>query len=460
MTAKGAGTTTIKVIVDKTYSTSYNVTVSDGYPIAFAKCLHGNIETTSVQAKSGQNVTLTAKPEGNYQLYSVRIIDNNGNSVRNEIVDGKVEFVMPQSGVRVIATFGLCKYPINITENEHGQISSSKSSYSVGEPVTLSINPDADFELSELFVNSEGNSIDYEITGNKAMFIMPSSDVTNRAIFKKHLHEVIIDTESKNAITVIPSKAGEGETVTLIGDMFDEIEVLDAEGNKVDCHVNGPIAVFMMPTSEVTVSATFTEATMAVWTSNEGYATFYDSKWAAELPNDLQAQVVTNISNGKLNYQTLTGGVVPKDVAVMLSSGQKRSAEYTLTRTESDATYGGTNLLRGSDEATMTTGDGLHYKLAFGPSTDSKLKNVFGWYWGTNGGAPFQIEGHKAWLVVPQSAGARTRGFTVEGDALGISQAEESWDGPDTFFDLQGRHVQQPTRKGIYISNGKKIVNK
>ena len=207
---------------------------------------------------------------------------------------------------------------------------------------------------------------------------------------------------------------------------------------------------------KVTVSRVVT--TMVVRTSTAGYATFYDSSSAYTLPAGLEAQTVTELSGGKLNYQTLTDGVVPKSTAVMLSSGRQQSENFTLTKTENSTNYTGTNLLHGSDEATTTTGDGYHYKLTYGPSSDSKLKDVFGWYWGASNGGSFWMDGHKAWLVLPKSAGARS--FAVNGEAnglLGIDSGDS--DSDHVVYDLQGRRVNNSQAgKGLYIQNGKKVI--
>ena len=197
--------------------------------------------------------------------------------------------------------------------------------------------------------------------------------------------------------------------------------------------------------------------------SDGGYATFYDSKKAYVLPSGLSAQVITGISNGKLIYKSIAdgsmSGVVPKGTALMLVSDNKQVGTFTLTSSEISATYTGTNLLRGSDEATMTTGDGYHYKLSYGPSGTS-WSDVFGWYWGVQNGAPFQIEGHKAWLVMPRGSGTRAAGFSIDGEALGIDDVNLNDNLNDDCYDLQGRRVSQPTKKGIYIRNGHKIVNR
>ena len=198
-------------------------------------------------------------------------------------------------------------------------------------------------------------------------------------------------------------------------------------------------------------------------TSSSGYATFFSSESAYTLPNGLSAQVVTGAQNGKLTYKTIAdgsvSGVVPKGTAVMLTSDAKKAGTYTLTSSESTTSYSGTNLLRGSDEATTTTGDGLHYKLSYGPS-GTTWNDVFGWYWGAQNGVPFQIEGHKAWLVIPRSNGTRAAGFNIEGDVLSIESIKESVDTSDNYYDLQGRRISHPMKSGVYIKNGMKVVIK
>jgi len=276
-------------------------------------------------------------------------------------------------------------------------------------------------------------------------------------------YDIIIAAIKNGSITPSVTKAMQGETVTLSvksdnGYILEQLSIVDSSGNDVEYERDGETATFVMPASAVTVSATFIEATMTVRTSAAGYATFYDSGWAFTLPTGLQAQVVSGVSDGKLNYQKLSDGVIPKDLAVMLTADQKQAADYTLTRTESDAVYTGSNLLHGSDEATTTMGDGLHYKLTYG-NAGSNLGDVFGWYWGVQNGGAFKIEGHRAWLVVPKSAGARL--FSVDGEANSIDNLQiDDLRFVCPVYDLQGRRVSQPTKKGIYIKDGKKIVNK
>lgn len=196
---------------------------------------------------------------------------------------------------------------------------------------------------------------------------------------------------------------------------------------------------------------------ITIMTSNSGYATFYARNFTYSLPNELSALVPSGIKNNKLTYTSLNSTVVPNGTPVILVSNVKTAKAYTLTITGTSPYYSGTNLLCGSDEATTTFGNGYHYKLSYGMSGTS-LSDVFGWYWGADNGGSFMTEGHKAWLVVPKSA-TTTRGFTIDGETTGITTLESSSEESD-YYDLQGRRVVNPTEKGIYIKNGKKIMVK
>ena len=203
--------------------------------------------------------------------------------------------------------------------------------------------------------------------------------------------------------------------------------------------------------------------TTVIQTSPDGYATFYDSKSAYELPKGLAASVVSGVNNGKLIYKQIAngsqfGGVIPKGVAVMLTADIKAAAFYALESSESTATYTNTNLLHGNDNATTTNGGGdcYYYKLTYG-APGSVLSNIFGWYWGAANGSAFQIEGHKAWLAVPKSQAAKANSFSVDGDITGITDVTENDAEDDIYHDLQGRKVTKPSAKGVYIYKGKKI---
>ncbi|MBQ7571214.1 MAG: LamG domain-containing protein, partial [Bacteroidaceae bacterium] len=201
------------------------------------------------------------------------------------------------------------------------------------------------------------------------------------------------------------------------------------------------------------------EKTTDVNVSAEGYATFYDSQDNYKLPSELSAYVVTE-AGSTLRSHAINGSIIPKGVPVYLSAREKKATTYTLTATKEDASYNGSNLLHGSDAATMTTAqeDCLFYKLAYGPS-DTPLQNLFGWFWGAPYGAAFHIDAHRAWLAVPKTRA--TRGYLIGGDGTGIDiPVEDGEDMEVQLYDMQGRPVSNTPKKGLYIRNNKKIFIK
>ena len=194
--------------------------------------------------------------------------------------------------------------------------------------------------------------------------------------------------------------------------------------------------------------------------SKAGYATFYDSQNSYALPKALKAYIVTEATTDALTYVELES-VIPAGTAVMVESVTKAEGEYALEPIKSNAVYTGTNMLKGSDVATTTYGDAepsLFYKLAFGHSGTNK-SNVFGWYWGANDGAAFQIEGHRAWLAIPQVLASRLGYRLNTEDTTGISMTDADEKSDGVIYNLQGQHVTSPV-KGIYIRNNKKVVIK
>ena len=206
--------------------------------------------------------------------------------------------------------------------------------------------------------------------------------------------------------------------------------------------------------------------------AKEGYSTYFDSEHDATLPAGMKARIVTAKDDGQTQtYETIADGdtsdkTVPAGTAVMLQvAGGTSTQTLGLALTDpSAAAISATNLLHGSDVATTTTGDGLHYKLSYG--TD-ELATTLGWYWGVDGGGAFTSAAHKAWLVLPSTAG--TRGFFgLPGDdeTTGIKEVKSEGvksekSGVEGWFSLDGRRLNgRPSAKGLYIHNGRKVVIK
>ena len=218
----------------------------------------------------------------------------------------------------------------------------------------------------------------------------------------------------------------------------------------------------VMQESEVATFEYFVIATPAsITTSDAGWCTFYDSQENYQLADGLQAYCITlDASQGILNYVRLTDNIVPKAVAVAISSQSTGHGTYTLTPVNDATPYTGENLLYGSDVATTTSapGDCYYYKAAYGPK-GTALEKWFGWYPATANKGPFRSEAHRAWLAIPKSSS--TRGYFGFGnDPTGIETVATKSQQTIQYYDLQGRRIDKPQSPGVYISNRKKVVMK
>ena len=61
--------------------------------------------------------------------------------------------------------------------------------------------------------------------------------------------------------------------------------------------------------------------------------------------------------------------------------------------------------------------------------------------------------------VATQPAGAPELTIVIDGETTGISEIERMRNvDNENVYDLQGRKVQKPSKEGIYIQNGRKVV--
>lgn len=71
----------------------------------------GSVSLSTNQAKAGERVTLTVRPDDGYQLATLRVLDKDGKEITVEEQNGSYVFTMPQGEVRVEATFQAVEHP-------------------------------------------------------------------------------------------------------------------------------------------------------------------------------------------------------------------------------------------------------------------------------------------------------------------------------------------------------------
>ena len=173
---------------------------------------------------------------------------------------------------------------------------------------------------------------------------------------------------------------------------------------------------------------------------DEYWATYYNSKAGAVA--DANTTVYTAKLNSEKTSVALTevaDKVIPAGNAVILKSSNPTIA---LTHNAATGTLANNSLL-GVDEEQATTG--------LAPYTLAIEGGVLGFYHYTGS----TLAARKAYLDIP--SGARIVTFSGA-ETTGISAAKAA-DGQQVYYNLNGQRVLQPQR-GLYIVNGKKVINK
>ena len=180
-----------------------------------------------------------------------------------------------------------------------------------------------------------------------------------------------------------------------------------------------------------------------------GWAT-YCSPYALDLENATgltEAYIVTGGAGGVLAMTSVKGGIVPANTGLLLK-GDEGTA--TIPVVASSATDVSANKLVGVTANTEIAAEAGYVLM-------NDATNGLGFYLNSNA---FTVGANTAYLPA-NFDGSSSRGFfALDGDATGISTIAKSQEpNANSYYDLQGRRVAQPT-KGLYIVNGKKVVVK
>ena len=178
--------------------------------------------------------------------------------------------------------------------------------------------------------------------------------------------------------------------------------------------------------------------------AGEYWSTFCHPTASYQVGTDEKAYI-GNVNGGWLTLTEITDGIIPANTAVVLKA---TSGNFYLTRTAAASTFDvAANDLKGG--STVET-DKQAYTLANG-------SNGVGFYKFTG-----TLNPYKAHLEINSTVGSRSfYGFDENTTAISAPESHASTELNGTWYTLEGRKLQGvPTRKGLYIVNGKKVVIK
>jgi len=178
----------------------------------------------------------------------------------------------------------------------------------------------------------------------------------------------------------------------------------------------------------------------------EYWSSYYNS--AAHLKADDNTTVYkATLSGTTVTLTEITDKVITAGQAVLLKKTTADAVELTPCADASTDDYSG-NDLEGVDAETAKESGSDYYVLSY---MDSKLS--FYKYSGMTLGA------NKAFFKIP--ANSSREFLDILGEVTGVDGRCKMEDGrSDVYYDLNGRRVMNPTKKGVYINNGRKVVIK
>ena len=319
----------------------------------------------------------------------------------------------------------------------------SKDYYAQGKSVKLTWTPATGYVFGSI---NAGEDVTGTLSGNTYTITMPAKDVTVSVSFKKLLTNTDISvagiadqtctgSEVKPAITV-----KDGET-----DITGQCDITYSDNTAV-----GTATVTI--TAKTTSTAYTGETTTAFTIVREMSGLFAgDNEWTGyvaqedlALPDGLTAYAITAL--GKTTATAAALGYIPKGEPVLLCRSDKTSNLYRARAGNGTAPAG--NLL------TVATA-----------AKEVKVGECYVLYqdelvlYGTG-----TLPAGTIYLPVGGTAGARRLSISTGGEATGIGGIEpDAADstGQDEWYGIDGRRLDgKPTRKGLYIHNGRKEVVK
>lgn len=190
---------------------------------------HGSVTADKMTAEVGADVTFTVTPDENYSVKSFKV--NNDEKQLND--SNQVVVKMVEGGLTVSAEFEINSAAVTITQADHGSISADKSTAKIGENVTFTVAPEANYVVSSFKVNGADVALD---GNNQAVVVMVAGGLNVTASFELGSGTVTVGTIEHGAVTAdkMTAKIGEDVTFKITSDTGYDVSFFKVNGSDVD----------------------------------------------------------------------------------------------------------------------------------------------------------------------------------------------------------------------------------
>ncbi len=190
---------------------------------------HGSVTADKMTAEVGADVTFIVTPDENYSVKSFKV--NNDEKQLND--SNQVVVKMVEGGLTVSAEFEINSAAVTITQADHGSISADKSTAKIGENVTFTVAPEANYVVSSFKVNDADVALD---GNNQAVVVMVAGGLNVTASFELGSGTVTIGTMEHGAVTAdkMTAKIGEDVTFKITSDTGYDVSFFKVNGSDAD----------------------------------------------------------------------------------------------------------------------------------------------------------------------------------------------------------------------------------
>ena len=403
----------------KVYATfkqaEYNITVNS--------IENGSVTPSKDKATMGETITLTVSPAEGYELESLTVMAGN-----EAVTVANNQFTMPASDVTITATFKKSTYTITVTQPQNGTVGASAATASMGELITLTIAPEAGYEVDQITVVYGENNTPVEVTDNQ--FTMPAGNVTVTVTFKAVEYTITPETCENGSVTADKEKATAGTTVTLTATAAEgyEVDKFYYKVGETQTVLEGN--TFTMPASDVTVGATFKKSTYTITVTQPQNGTVGASAATANMgdvitltinPNDGFVIGTISVTYGENQTVEVTDNqfTMPAGNVTVTVTFVDRKYNVTVEESEHGSVTADKNEAAEGEKVTLTISPDAEYELDV-LTVDGQPVEV------TGNTFEFNMPAHDVTVTATFKAIVHT--YTVVGAPAAVFGSDKTWD--------------------------------
>lgn len=406
-----------------------------------ASATNGTATPNEQQVRRDRDAVVTLTPNAGHYLSGLTV---NGNNALGQQNGNTLTLSEVQEDQNVVATFTKYVYNVTAAPATNGTINIVNASVAWGENTTATITPATGYMVDHVYIN--GVNADAQLDGTTLTINNVTTNTEVSATFRILSYRVTVTGEGVTVDNEYPQH-GEVVTITIAENPDRKLTSLKVNGAERMGDMSGN-TLRVTATSDLNVVATFRSTVEVISVNANGVGTYCCDTNLDFTDNDLKAYIAIgfNKNTGSLLLSRVYD--VPAATPIYLKAEQ---GTYKVKYSDVSNSYYVNMLKRGHGTLAEYEGDYTNFFMKGGVFTRS------------NGTA--SVGTNRAYLQIPTafidpSSDAK---ISVVFDDEMVDGIEDyiifNQPGSDRIYNINGQQVNK-AGKGVYIVNGKKILNK